>query len=70
LACELGVISWLIYGNVLSYSKASDGCTASNPVLSYLMLLVLIIGYLQFLIYATVILFVVGVVFLRYRQRR
>ena len=45
-------IGWLIYGNILFYSKANNcGLLQNSQVLYHMMMVLLIIGYFQMLVY-------------------
>ena len=65
---EIIVVSWLIYGNVMYYSKEASGCYDGSPRLRSFMLAVLIIGYLHFLVYLCIIFIVAAVMYVRYRH--
>ena len=61
-------LAWLIFGNKLYYSAANK-CGEKSSLLSFLMLAVLIMGYFHFMLYLTIGLVVLSVIYLRYRRR-
>jgi len=66
VSMELIQISWLIYGNILFYSK-SNNCSDRDRSLSFMMLMTLIIGYFSMLVYAIIAIVVVLVMLARLR---
>jgi len=51
---ESANIIWLIYGNKLYYSSGNT-CYTEVPLLSYLMLAILIMGYFHMMLYAVIL---------------
>ena len=68
IGVELFHVSWLIYGNIIYYSKENK-CGDSTSFLSLFMYAFLLMGYINLLIYA-LICFVLITHIYRLRQRR
>ncbi len=66
---ECLVCGWLLYGNVLIYSEQNN-CGDYNPLLAYLMMGIIFLGYFHLLIYLVVIVMVIVFVGMRIRDKR
>jgi hypothetical protein len=69
---SVGLVGWLIYGNVIYYSSTND-CQANAYGLNLLMLLLIVIGYFQMLkcfCYGTFIAISIPFFLMAYRRQR
>jgi len=67
---EIIHLGWLVYGNVLYYSKEAGQCMNSSFLINFIMFAIIMVGYFHFIVYIGIIVIVVAVCFMRARQHR
>lgn len=75
IGCEFIHFVWQVYGNIIFYNQSSDPkvmeCKAKkNPGLKWIMLMLILFGYLFFVIYCMVFVLIGGLYFRRFAAQR
>lgn len=67
---EIGEFAWLIYGNVLYFSKEADTCNEKQGGYMFVMFLFLLVGYCKMVLYIMIIAIVSYLGCTRMQRRR